>query len=288
MSTIERKPKWLRISFRTDENIRRVYELLSRLSLNTVCQEARCPNIFECFAAKTATFMVLGDVCTRHCGFCSVDKGNPLPLDCNEPARVAEAVAELELDYVVVTSVNRDDLPDEGSLHFARTIAAVKERVPDCRVEVLIPDFHGKMNLLTNVLAAGPDVLAHNVETVPQLYSRVRPGSVYSRSLDLLARAVEYRRRQGRQFKVKTGLMVGLGEEMHQVLSTMEDIASTGCDLLTLGQYLQPQKRALPVVRYYRPWQFAFMRRQGLAMGFEHVEAGPLVRSSYHAKEQTS
>jgi len=227
--------------------------------------------------------MILGDTCTRHCGFCSVAKGTPLPPDPEEPRHVAEAVAELGLDYAVVTSVDRDDLPDEGSLQFARTIEAIRKRNPGCKVEVLIPDFNGRVELLGNVLAAMPDVLAHNVETVPQLYRKVRPGSVYSQSLAILEQAARF---APAKMKVKSGIMVGLGETVDQVLCTMEDIARTGCHIMTIGQYLRPKKRALPVVRYYHPEEFAFLKEQGEAMGFEHVESGPLVRSSYHAKEQ--
>jgi lipoic acid synthetase len=280
------RPEWLKVRLTTGENFKFVSDLIAKNSLNTVCQEARCPNIFECFSKKTATFMILGDICTRHCGFCSVAKGTPPPPDPDEPAKVAEAAADLGLDYVVVTSVDRDDLPDEGSQHFAGTIEAIRRRLPRCRIEVLIPDFNGRSDLLENVLLAGPDVLAHNVETVSHLYPRVRPVAAFEQSLRILEEAVRFRSERGIDMKVKSGIMVGLGETMPQVLSTMEAIARTGCDIMTVGQYLSPKKRALPVERFYTPEEFELIRKEGEAMGFSHVESGPLVRSSYHAKEQ--
>jgi lipoic acid synthetase len=280
------KPEWLKIRLRSGENFKLVDGLISDLSLHTVCQEARCPNIFECFANKTATFMILGEICTRHCGFCSVEKGTPLPPDPGEPARLAKAVAKLALDYVVITSVDRDDLPDGGSMHFARTLEAVREHTPDCKIEVLIPDFNGIEKSLENVLKARPDVIGHNVETARNLYKRVRPIAEYSQSLRVLELAALWREKNQLRMKVKSGIMVGLGETMEQILETMKDIADTGCDILTVGQYLSPRKRSLPVARFYTPGEFLFIKELGLEMGFSHVESAPLVRSSYHAKEQ--
>jgi lipoic acid synthetase len=283
-----KRPDWFKIKLRTNEEYRHVNELVSRLSLNTVCTEARCPNIYECWGQGTATFMILGDICTRHCGFCSVAKGMPRPVDAGEPEHVAEAVESLGLDYAVITSVDRDDLPDEGAGHFADTIAAVKRRVPRCGVEVLVPDFNGRKDLLEIVLEARPECLAHNIETAAHLYRRVRPVAVYENTLKILEHAVLWRDGRGIDMKVKCGIMVGLGETMEQLLYTMRDIVATGCDILTVGQYLPPKKKALPLDRYYTLEEFDAIREQGLAMGFGHVESGPLVRSSYHAKTQLS
>lgn len=281
-----RRPDWLKISLRTNEEFRRVDKLISGLSLHTVCQEARCPNMYECWCQGTATFMIMGDICTRHCGFCSVTKGRPAPLDAEEPNNIAKAVERLSLDYAVITSVDRDDLPDEGAAHFASTIRAVKRRCPRCKVEVLIPDFSGKLELLNVVLAANPDVLGHNMETVRSLYKKVRPEADYERSLDILAAAVRQRDGSSAAISVKSGLMVGLGETFEQVLETCRDIAGTGCDIMTVGQYLSPVRKSLAVQRFYTPEEFARFREEGLKLGFKHVEAGPLVRSSYHAKHQ--
>ncbi|MDH3197497.1 MAG: lipoyl synthase [Candidatus Krumholzibacteria bacterium] len=285
-SDAPRRPEWFKIRLRTNEEYRHVQHLVSKLSLNTVCTEARCPNIYECWGQGTATFMILGDICTRHCGFCSVAKGKPGPVDADEPAHVAEAVARLGLQYAVITSVDRDDLPDEGAGHFAHTIAEIRARVPACGVEVLIPDFNGKKELLEIVLEAGPDCLAHNIETVAHLYRRVRPVAVYENTLKILEHAVLWRERRASDMRVKCSIMVGLGETMEQLLDTMRDIAHTGCDILTVGQYLPPKRKALPLDRYYSLQEFARIREEGLAMGFKHVESGPLVRSSYHAREQ--
>ena len=259
--------------------------MMRRLRLVTVCEEARCPNIHECWAReRTATFMLLGDVCTRHCGFCAVGKGRPGSLDPEEPSRVAEAAAELSLSHVVVTSVNRDDLPDGGAGHFAATIEAIRRRLPEARVEVLIPDFCGSREALETVLAARPDVLNHNTETVPRLYRRVRPDARYAQSLELLARADSLRRETGSAWKTKSGLMVGLGEGEGEVLETLRDLRAVSCDIVTIGQYLQPYEKRLPVGRYYTPEEFDRLRAAGEALGFFRVEAGPLVRSSYHAR----
>jgi lipoic acid synthetase len=256
---------------------------MGTLHLHTVCESARCPNQGECWEHRAATFMILGDVCTRACGFCAVTSGKPAgPPDENEPERVAEAVAQLRLKYAVVTSVNRDDQADGGARIFARTIAGVRARIPDCKVEVLIPDFRGDRTALETVVTARPDVLNHNVETVPRLYRRVRPGAIYERSLELLRRA----RQWAPHMPVKTGMMLGLGETRAEVLQTMSEIVAQGADILTLGQYLQPTRGHLPVVRFVHPDEFAEYQRMGRQMGFRHVESGPLVRSSYHAFDQ--
>ena len=282
-SRLER-PEWLKVRLSTTGEYEEVRGLMRRLSLVTVCEEARCPNIHECWAReRTATFMLLGDVCTRHCGFCAVGKGRPGEIDPEEPRRVAEAVAELGLSYAVVTSVNRDDLPDGGAGQFAATIRAIRERNPGCAVEVLIPDFCGDRAALQTVLEERPDVLNHNVETVPRLYRRVRPDAVYERSLELLARADAFRR-GGFPMKTKSGLMAGLGESEEELLGTLADLRRQGCDIATIGQYLQPHERRLPVEKYYRPEEFARIGSEASKMGFAHVESGPLVRSSYHAR----
>lgn len=281
-----KRPEWFKIRLRTDGEYRHVNHLVSKLSLTTVCTEARCPNIYECWSQGTATFMILGDVCTRHCGFCSVSKGKPSPPDPREPANVAEAVASLGLDYAVVTSVDRDDLPDEGAEHWAQTVRAIKRRLPGCKVELLVPDFNGNKTLLEVVLEAFPDVLGHNVETVAGLYRRVRPVADYTNSLKILEHAYLWREKRDVEMAVKSGIMVGLGETMDQVLDTMRDIAGTGCEIMTVGQYLPPKKNALPLERFYTPEEFDYIRDEGLKIGFKHVESGPLVRSSYHAKSQ--
>ncbi len=276
-----RRPEWLRAPAPAGENYSEVKALIQSLSLHTVCESAACPNTGECWNHRTATFMILGNVCTRRCGFCAVRKGGPLPVDYGEPARVAEAAAALRLRYAVVTSVNRDDRKDGGAELFALTIHAIRERIPGCRVEVLIPDFQGSHAALDLVVDAAPDVLNHNVETVPRLYRRVRPGARYERSLDVLA----YSKRARPGIPAKSGLMLGLGEDTGEVVDVMRDLRARGVDILTLGQYLRPGPRNLPVVRYVSPEEFAGLRDRGLSMGFRHVESGPLVRSSYHASE---
>ena len=275
------RPAWLRAPAPAGENYRELKDLVSRLQLHTVCESAACPNIGECWNHRTATFMILGNVCTRRCGFCAVQKGAPLEADYDEPRRVAEAAAALGLRYAVVTSVDRDDRKDGGAELFALTIQAIRQRIPGCRVEVLIPDFQGSREALEMVLAARPDVLNHNTETVPRLYREVRPGSRYERSLELLARAKE----AAQAMPVKSGMMLGLGESEGEVLAVMRDLAKCGVDILTLGQYLRPSPRHLPIARYWQPAEFEALRRAGGEMGFAHVEAGPLVRSSYHAAE---
>jgi len=249
------------------------------LGLHTVCQEARCPNIGECWGHRTATFMLLGDTCTRNCGFCAVTHGRPLAVDAGEPLRVAEAVARLGLRHVVVTSVNRDDLPDGGAAHFAATARALRRLLPACRIEVLVPDFQGNLASVAEVVASPIDVFNHNLETVPRLYRRVRAGARYERSLAVLRAA---REGQG-GLLTKSGLMLGLGETEEELLRVFSDLRAIGCDILTLGQYLRPSRDHLPVERYVPPEEFTDLRAEALALGFRHVEAGPLVRSSYHA-----
>ena len=277
------RPAWLRVRFFGGENYQDLKRIMRTLGLHTVCESARCPNQGECWEHRTATFMILGDICTRACGFCAVTSGKPAgPPDQAEPERVAQAVEQMNLKYAVVTSVNRDDQPDGGAKIFARTIAAIRNRVPHCKVEVLIPDFRGDAAALETVVAARPDVLNHNVETVPRLYRRVRPGAIYERSLQLLRRAKQL----APSMPVKTGMMLGLGESPAEVLQAMSDLVAQGTDILTLGQYLQPTREHLPVVRFVPPQEFAEYKQLGTAMGFRHVESGPLVRSSYHAFEQ--
>ena len=273
------RPDWLRAPAPVGENYRDLKGLIERLRLHTVCESAACPNVGECWNHRTATFMILGNVCTRRCGFCAVQKGGPLPVDYDEPRRVAEGGAAMGLRFAVVTSVNRDDRTDGGADLFALTIRAIRERVPGCGVEVLVPDFQGRHESMETVLAARPDVLNHNTETVPRLYRQVRLGARYERSLDMLA----YARTIAPDIPTKSGLMLGLGETTEEVLSVMRDLRAHGVEILTLGQYLRPSPKHLPIVRYVPPAEFDDLRRAGQAMGFAHVEAGPLVRSSYHA-----
>jgi lipoic acid synthetase len=275
------KPPWLRRRLPAGSAMEEVRRLIGSGRLHTVCQEAKCPNIWECFSRRTATFLIMGSQCTRNCRFCSVKTGSPAPLEPEEPQRVAEAVEHMGLSYVVVTSVTRDDLPDGGAEHFARTIQAIRKRVPHSKIEVLIPDFQGNRRALATVLEAAPDVLNHNIETVPRLYSIVRPQADYRRSLDLLAQVKQIRP----AIATKSGLMLGLGETRIEIQQALTDLSSVGCDYLTLGQYLQPTKEHLPVHRYVSPGEFEQLRADALAMGFREVSSGPFVRSSYHAKE---
>ncbi len=279
-SKLER-PKWLRAPAPAGKNYQELKSLVGRLRLHTVCESAACPNLGECWNQRTATFMILGNVCTRRCGFCAVQKGAPLAVDYGEPRRVAEAVEALGLRYAVITSVNRDDRKDGGAELFALTIRAIRERSPGCRVEVLVPDFQGSHAAMDIVLDALPGVLNHNIETVPRLYRQVRLGARYERSLDMLRYAVRARP----EIPAKSGLMLGLGETREEVLGVMRDLRAHGVGILTLGQYLRPSPRHLPVLRYVPREEFAEYRAIGLEMGFRHVEAGPLVRSSYHAAE---
>jgi lipoic acid synthetase len=273
------RPQWLRAPAPGGENYSDLKGLIGRLRLHTVCESAACPNVGECWNHRTATFMILGNVCTRRCGFCAVQKGAPTPVDYDEPNRVAEAVGIMGLKFAVITSVNRDDRKDGGAELFALTIRAIRERVPECGVEVLIPDFQGSADALATVLEAAPGVLNHNTETVPRLYRQVRLGARYERSLELLERA----RRISPATPVTSGLMLGLGETIGEVLGVMRDLRAHSVDILTLGQYLRPSPKHLPIVRYVPPEEFDELRRAGLEMGFAYVESGPLVRSSYHA-----
>jgi lipoic acid synthetase len=280
------KPDWLKIRLGDPTNQNHVLKLIEGLNLHTVCQEARCPNIFECWSDRTATFMLGGDICTRHCGFCAVGKGVPGSLDSEEPRHVAEAVQHLNLAHTVITSVNRDDLPDGGAAHWAATVREVRALNPSCRIEVLIPDFNGDEAALHTVLDAQPDVLNHNTETIARLYRRVRPDADYQQSLTLLRRAAERRDRECRGMLTKSGIMVGLGEAFDEVVELMKDLRAASCDIMTIGQYLQPHARRLPVERYVTPEEFESWREAGMQMGFMHVESSPLTRSSYHARQQ--
>ena len=278
------KPEWLKVRAPGSENYHRLKGLMRGLGLHTVCEEANCPNIGECWHHGTATFMILGDTCTRSCGYCNVTLGAPKPADVDEPVKVASAIHAMELAYVVVTSVDRDDLPDCGAGHFARTIAETRARIPSCRVEVLIPDFKGDEAALRTVLDAKPDVLNHNIETVRRMYRTARPGGRYDRALELLERSRAY----APKIPTKSGLMVGLGEAWDEIVDTLRDLAGAGVQIVTIGQYLRPSLANLPMVRYYTPSEFADLKRIGLELGIGHIESGPLVRSSYHAHEQTA
>ena len=275
------KPHWLRRSLPTGPNYEKVRTLLKKGRLHTVCQEARCPNLWECFSRRTATFLIMGPNCSRNCRFCAVTHGSLNPPDPGEPARVAEVVQSMELQYVVVTSVTRDDLPDGGAGFFAETIKEIREKVPDSLVEVLIPDFQGNEDALQVVVEARPDVLNHNLETIPRLYSSVRPEAVYRRSLELLEQVQKY----DSTIPTKSGLMLGLGESFEEIRNVLQDLLDAGCSILTLGQYLQPTKEHLPVECFIHPDEFNDWREIALKMGFSGVASGPFVRSSYRAKE---
>jgi lipoic acid synthetase len=279
MTVARRHPEWIKVKAPQGETFFETKRLVQNLRLHTVCEEAHCPNVGECWGHRTATFMLLGEVCTRNCGFCAVAHGRPAAVDPYEPQRVAEGVLRLGLRHVVVTSVDRDDLPDGGASQFARTAEAIKARVPDCAVEVLVPDFKGDEAAIDAVVDAPIDVLNHNTETVPRLYKRVRPGAHYERSLSLL----EHAKQRRPALLTKTGLMLGLGEERDELLAVFGDLAGVGCNILTLGQYLRPSSSQLPVARYVSPEEFAALRAEAMGFGFRHVESGPLVRSSYHA-----
>jgi len=274
---------------RTEDGFLRLRSMVRDLELNTVCEEARCPNIYECWNAGTATFMILGDICTRRCGFCNVRSGLPRTgVDPDEPAHVTQAVASLGLGHAVITSVDRDDLPDGGAMHFNRVIHAVRNGNPRCTIEVLTPDFKNKTGALDVVLDAAPEIFAHNVETVPRLYREARPGSRYELSVALLRAAADARDASSGGLRVKSSLMLGLGEKDDELLEVMGQLREAGVDILTLGQYLQPTRRHLPVARFVTPEAFEAFRKAGIEMGFRHVESGPLVRSSYHAERQVS
>ena len=274
---IARRPEWLKVKIPSGENYLRLKDVMTHQRLHTVCEEARCPNMGECWNAGTATFMILGDVCTRSCGFCAVKTGRPEFLDRGEPARVAEAIRSMDIRHAVITSVNRDELEDGGAEMFAETIRRAREVRPGITIEVLIPDFRGDVAALKIVTDARPDILNHNTETIPRLYPAVRPQAKYTRSLALLERA----KQSG--MVTKSGLMLGLGETAEEILEVLSDLRAVSCDIVTMGQYLQPTKGHLPVDRYVRPEEFVMLKERGIAMGFRHVESGPLVRSSYHA-----
>lgn len=276
---IKRKPSWLKVKYTVNEDFKALREIVKQYDLHTVCEEAHCPNQGECWRRRTATLMILGDVCTRNCRFCAVRNGKLLPPDPNEPKKVGKAVKLMGLKYAVITSVTRDDLPDGGAMHWAETIREIRRQNPDCKIEVLIPDFQGDVEALETVLGTKPDVLGHNLETAKYLYAQARPQADYNQSLAVL----KYAKQRGAV--TKTGIMVGLGETKEQVLELMQDARSVGCDIFTAGQYLQPTKSHLPVERYVHPDEFEFYKTEGLRMGFRAVMAGPLVRSSYHAEE---
>lgn len=278
------KPEWLKARAPMGETFHNLKKLARGLNLNTVCESAHCPNIGECWNHKTATFMMLGNLCTRRCGFCAVPKGRPGAIDFDEPRRVAEAVATLGLKHAVITSVNRDDNIIGGARAFAMVIEEIRRQAPGCQVEVLIPDFQGKEDAIRIVVDAAPEILNHNTESVPRLYRVVRSGARYERTLRLL----EYAKELNPRLVTKSGVMVGLGEEMHELLDVFRDLARVGTDILTIGQYLRPSKDHLPMARIYTPQEFAWMKEQTMQMGFRHVESGPLVRSSYHAHEQAA
>ncbi|MFS1514096.1 lipoyl synthase [Chengkuizengella sp. SCS-71B] len=283
--TPQRKPDWLKIKLPSGDELQEFKELKKTMrtkTLHTVCEEAKCPNIHECWVNRTATFMILGDICTRACRFCAVNSGLPNELDLKEPERVGEAAEEMGLKHCVITSVARDDLADGGAMIFAETIKSVKKRLPFCDVEVLIPDFMGNQEALFKVLDANPEVLNHNIETVERCSDQVRSKAKYRRSLELLERSKSYKSK----IPTKSSIMIGVGEEWDEVLQTMDDLREVDCNILTIGQYLQPTKKHLAVKKFYTPEEFALLKEEGMKRGFSHVEAGPLVRSSYHAREQ--
>ena len=280
MSEYKRRPSWLKRPLPVGENVVRVNQIVLEEKLHTVCQSARCPNRGECWALRTATFMILGNTCTRNCKFCAVPHGRPGVVDVDEPRRVANAVKKLDLRYAVITSVARDDLPDEGASHFANTLKEIRKQQPDCKIEVLIPDFKGKTGPLSIVLDAGPNVLNHNIETIERLHRQVRPQARYERSLTVLKNAHEM------GAITKSGIMLGLGETRDEIIRVMQDLLNVHCRILTIGQYLRPSVAHLPVERFVTPEEFAEFRQIGQQMGFKHVVSGPLVRSSYHAEEQ--
>ncbi|NLY11174.1 MAG: lipoyl synthase [Firmicutes bacterium] len=279
----KRKPSWLRVGYRSNEHSLEVKEMLNKLSLHTVCQEAKCPNIVECFGKRTATFMILGRICTRKCTFCNVEKNQstPLAVDPLEPEHVAQAVAQLKLKHVVITSVSRDDLEDGGASQFAKVIRAIKDMDSSIIVEVLIPDFNGSLAALQTVAAAKPEIINHNVETVPRLYPKVRPQAIYERSLELLARVKEL----DSSIHTKSGIILGLGEQKEEVLQTLKDLRAVDCDLMTIGQYLAPSAKHHPVIEYVSPEEFEYYKKVGEEYGFKYVASAPLVRSSYHAEK---
>lgn len=278
----QRKPEWLKIKLNTDENFTEIKKMMRGKTLHTVCEEAKCPNIYECWSNRTATFMINGSICTRGCRFCAVATGLPSELDLAEPEKVAEAAEQMGLKHAVVTAVARDDLRDGGASIFAQTIKAIRERLPMCSVEVLIPDFQGNWDALKVVIDAKPDILNHNVETVERMSDRIRSKAKYPRSLELLKRSKE----MAPSIPTKSSMMLGVGEEWDEIIQTMKDLRQAGVNILTIGQYLQPTRKHFNVVKYYHPDEFAALKEEGMKLGFGHVESGPLVRSSYHAHEQ--
>lgn len=275
-----RLPAWFKVNAQTGPDYLEIRQTMDRLQLHTICEEARCPNRWECWNARTATFLILGDICTRRCHYCSVETGRPPAIDRSEPRRVAEAVQALGLRHAVITSVNRDELPDGGATVFADTIRQTRTLSPDCTIEVLIPDFEGNAAALATVCAEQPEILNHNIETVPRLFPSLRPQGKYHRSIELLGRA----KQQG--MTTKSGLILGMGETLDEAREVMRDLRAVDCDIITIGQYLQPTRDHLPVARYYDPGEFTQLKEEGMTMGFAHVESGPLVRSSYHAERQ--
>lgn len=277
-----RLPAWFKVKAQTGPDYLDIKQTMDRLKLHTICEEARCPNRWECWNARTATFLILGDICTRRCHYCSVETGRPMAVDHGEPQRVAEAVQALGLRHAVITSVNRDELPDGGASIFAETIRQTRALSPGCTIEVLIPDFEGNEAALTTVCTEKPEILNHNIETVRRLFPSLRPQGKYQRSLELLGRAKQ------QEMTTKSGLILGMGETLEEARDVMRDLRAVSCDIMTIGQYLQPTREHLPVARFYNPSDFAALKEEGLAMGFTHVESGPLVRSSYHAEQQTT
>lgn len=280
VSSSKRLPPWFKVEATTGPDYLDIKRTMDKLKLHTICEEARCPNRWECWNARTATFLILGDICTRRCHYCSVETGRPSAIDYEEPRRVAEAVQALGLRHTVVTSVNRDELEDGGAAIFTDTIRQTRQLSPDCTIEVLIPDFEGKEAALAMVCAEKPEILNHNIETVRRLFPSLRPQGKYQRSIELLGRAKQL------GMRTKSGLILGMGETMDEAREVMRDLCSVGCDIMTIGQYLQPTREHLPVARYYDPSEFALLKEEGMALGFTHVESGPLVRSSYHAEHQ--
>ena len=279
-TSTRRLPPWFKVRLQTGPDYQELSRITQELKLHTICEEARCPNKWECWNARTATFLILGDICTRRCHYCSVATGRPLAVDYDEPRRIGEAVEALGLRHAVITSVNRDELADGGASIFVETMREIRRRIPSCTIEVLIPDFEGNETALAAVCVEQPEILNHNIETVPRLFASIRPQGKYQRSIDLLDRA----KRMG--MTTKSGLIVGMGESIDEAREVMRDLRAVGCDIMTIGQYLQPTKEHLPVARFYHPDEFALLKEEGMAMGFRHVESGPLVRSSYHAEQQ--
>jgi lipoic acid synthetase len=278
----QRLPSWFKVQAKTGPDYLDIKQTMDRLKLHTICEEARCPNRWECWNARTATFLILGDICTRRCHYCSVETGRPLAVDYEEPRRVAEAIQALGLRHAVITSVNRDELTDGGAAIFAETIRQTRTLSPGCTIEVLIPDFEGNQEALAMVCDGNPEILNHNIETVPRLFPAIRPQGKYQRSIELLGRAKQL------GMRTKSGLILGMGESMNEAREVMRDLRSVGCDIITIGQYLQPTREHLPVACFYDPSEFALLKEEGRALGFTHVESGPLVRSSYHAEQQVA